>query len=367
MRRFALAAIPGLVAGLLLVGAARASTTELRIAVLLVNWPDDTSQPITTTRVVNEMFVNSGSVAAFYADTSYGQVHVSGDVLGWYTVGSLKSAGCTASAWANDAETQAVASGLDPAGYDVRVFMWRSAGCGWTGYTNGDDVYVNYLQTGIHEPTIAHELGHVIGFGHAGAYICNRDGVQISLPVSRGDSCEVWDYADRYDTMGNSSFYGFNAIHRSMAGWLTDTQTVTVRGTYTLAPLEWSSGIRQLEVIPPRQGNNPPPLHLCLEVRQSYGWDQFDENGIYGNPWATRGVHVHQMASCLTDSQGSFGSGKSFIIDATPDGTPSGGSDLLDFPLPVGRTLVGAGITITTIAIGTDGATVFVDYPKGKH
>ena len=347
---------------------------NIKVGVFLINWSDDQTQTITPELVNTQMFVEERSITAFYLDTTYGQVDLYGDVLGYFTVNPPKSGGCAASVWANDAKQQLAAQGIDPNQYSRRVFMWKSAGCPWSGKAAGADLYIDYLSSsGILKSTIAHEFGHSFGLDHANTWRCfDRNGVQVTWMLDRGDTCQPITYGDRYDTMGNSSFYTFHAMNRTKAGWLPieATQVITTAGTYSLVPLEWNSGIRQLQVHGAKQGKYVPDA-LCLEVRQSYGWDQFNENGQYGNPWATNGIHVRRNGTCLTtDSQGWSGGG-SFMLDATPnspaDGSNPPGTQALDYPLPVGQTLKGEGVNITLLSIGPEGATVKVEYPKGNR
>lgn len=357
-----------LLAGLLSlvpISTATAEEGNVKVGVFLINWSDDTTRVIDPALANDQMFIKERSVAAFYRDTTYGQIQLYGDTLGYFTVNPPKSEGCAAWNWAEDAKQQLAARGVDPNQYNRRIFMWTNAGCPYTGKAAGADIYINYLSSGgIIESVIAHELGHTFGLDHANYIRCtDKLGNQVSIYLNKGDTCVSWEYGDRYDTMGNSSYFGFSAVQRSKVGWLptTDTQRITTAGTYSLVPLEWASGTRQLEVVPPKAGKTQP-WSLCLEVRQSYGWDQFNENGQYGNPWATRGIHIRQHQSCLTsDQQGWFGGGTRLI-----DANPTGDNQLLDTPLPLGQTFIAEGVTIKLLSVGPNGASVEIKYSKGR-
>ena len=52
-----------------------------QLAVVLINFSlDNTSQPFTPTAVANSLFNNPSSVAAYYAEQSYGQTMLTGTV-----------------------------------------------------------------------------------------------------------------------------------------------------------------------------------------------------------------------------------------------------------------------------------------------
>lgn len=347
---------------------ASAATENVSVGVFLLNWLDDTHQDTTVEVAYNNMFTETRSVKAFFEDTSYGKVTLSGDVFGWYTVNYNKADSyCNEFAWRNDTNAQAIAEGHDPASYDVRIYVWDEGGCGYTGKTEGTNIYIGVVGSSLYGSIISHELGHYFGVGHANTYTCqDKYGNQVSLPLNRGDTCTQNTYQDAYDVMGNSSYATMNAIHRTMLGWLPpeNTQIVESAGTYTILPLEWkTSGVQQLEVHQVAKGRDNP-LAFCLEVRQSYGWDQFNETSSYGIPWAVNGIHIHYAPNC---HQGwSFGSNNTFMIDTTPYVNTYPGAARFDFPLPVGQTLSGTGVNIKTLSIGPNGATVQISYPKGN-
>ena len=182
-----------LMAGMLLllpVSNVSAATQNINVGVFLINWSDDTRQVIDPTLVNQQMFIEDRSIAAFYRYTTYGQVELYGDVLGWFTVNPPKSGGCAASLWANDAKQQLAAQGIDPNQYSRKVFMWTNAGCPYSGKAAGADLYINHLSSGgILKSVIAHEFGHSFGLDHANTWRCfDRNGTQVTWMLNRGDT-----------------------------------------------------------------------------------------------------------------------------------------------------------------------------------
>src|SRR5438552_3562995 len=103
-----------------------------KVAVLLVNFSDNASQPYTPDFARAIAFTNADSVAAYYAEDSWTQLTVTGDVYGWYTLPDASSA-CNYSQWATDATAAATAAGVSLTGYTnvVYAFPQVSAG-GWS-------------------------------------------------------------------------------------------------------------------------------------------------------------------------------------------------------------------------------------------
>jgi len=315
------------------------SVTGARLAVILLNWTDDTSQPFTAEQARAAIFTDPRSVAAFYTDTSYGRFALTGDVFGPYTVAYSKDP-CLAGQWAADARARAGVSG-----YDHFMYVWPAGRtqCAWGGIAEGVESFIN---VGLHEPTMAHEFGHNLGLAHAQFTRCT-DVNGISVQVS--GNCVAYEQADLYDDMGRG-WYTFNAPHRASLGWLTSTVTATRSGTFTIAPLEWTtSAAQQVQVVPKKKGKITP-YPYCVEFRQSYGWDAFPAN----NPWITNGVLIHHDF-CMSTAY-------THLMDATPGSHPEdpGGAALDDAPLLVGQTFADPDITMTTLSVSPAGAVIAV-------
>lgn len=331
-----------------------AAQINIHAAVFLVDWSNGTeflpSKDIITTQI-------STNVAAFYDDTSYGKVALTEDTFGWYNVSN--PGGCSIAAWAQEGRDQAMAAGADLSLYNKFIYVFPFSDCGWAGFSSGTSVYVNGVyQSGLSDSLVAHELGHTFGLGHANTRTCKLNGVFVQA----SSICEDFVYQDPYDVMGNSSYTTLDATHRTLAGWLplTNTQAITSTGTYHITPLEFRSNtIQALQIIIPKQGNKTFNQY-CVEIRQSYGWDNFQEASPYGAHWGVDGIMIRQAGNCLTSRE-------TYLMDATPNSIdePSGATRL-DQTLFVGKSFIDpdARITIKTIAIDATGATVQVTFNK---
>ena len=170
--------------------------TPRRVAVILFNFPDLMTQPLTPAQVRERVFTSATSTRAYMQENLYGFVTlqgrdaVEGDVLGWYTITS-PSTPCNDSAWDDEARAAAMAAGADVAGYDHIVYWWpRTSACSYGGKgstgggTNapvptvlgtttairyGRDTWINSDSGGN---VVSHEFGHNFRMSHSGTRTC---------------------------------------------------------------------------------------------------------------------------------------------------------------------------------------------------
>jgi hypothetical protein len=313
-----------------------------RVAIVLLNFSNDRTQPYTPAFAAGVAFANTNSVAAYYAESSHGQLTLSGDVFGWYTIPE-SNANCATTTWATSADAVALGAGVDLSAYDNVVYAFPATTCGWSGLAqmHGRSSWL----TGIGGMTLrvmAHELGHNFGTHHASALSCTEGGTRVSLSTSP-TACISNEYGDPFTVMGSSTSYQHSNYSRGNFGWLgpSDTVTVTAPGDYTLSPIESddvAGGVNTLMI--PRNGDS----FLTLEFRQPLvPFDTFATT----SPVAT-GVSVRITSGYTATIQ-------SQLVDSTPVTTSFG-----DAPLVAGRTLADpvSGISITTLSTSSSGATV---------
>ena len=319
--------------------AVAAATGTRSVAVLLFNFAGDTRTPWTTAAVRNVVFDGAGSVNAYYQDASYGKLSLAGEVFGWLTIDAT-SAGCDWQTWATQARSKAAAAGVPLANdsYTVYAFPYVTS-CGWAGlgYLPGTASWINgYMNLRV----VGHELGHNLGVHHASTLSCTNAG---GAPVPIGSSCSASEYGDPFTIMGSAPTRHHNNWHRAQLGWLTDTQTVSASGIYSLAPAEISGASPKLLRIARGDGT-----YLNLEYRQpSASFDDFASTDA-----AVTGVSVRIApdASTIVQSQ---------LIDASPGTTTFADAPfglLQAFTDPVSR------VTVTTVSVSPGGATVSVQF-----
>jgi chitodextrinase len=318
------------------VSAAAAVSGTRTVAVVMFNFADNpTVQPWTTATVRSVVFDGTGSVNAYYRDTSYGQLSLAGEVFGPFTIGSSNT-GCDWRSWGTQARNAAIASGVPLSGYQHTVYLFPSApGCGWAGlaYMPGSESWIN---NALNLRVVAHELGHNFGTHHASTLACGT----VVLTAS---GCSTSEYGDPFTVMGASATKLHTAYARAEFGHLTDTVTVTTGGSHTLSPVDFTGSTlpRQLR-IPRGDGTS-----LYLEFRQPHlPFDNFSSTDS-----AVNGVLIRLGTGLNTYTQ-------TKLLDAHPGGS------FADAAFGAGERLTDpvSGVTITVVSVSPAGAGLTVQF-----
>ena len=272
-----------------------------KVAVILINFTGDTSQPWTPAQVSDNLFDNAtSSTAAFYTEQSHGKTMLTGTVFGWYTIAApgLDCDSNLGRVCTRGGRRAAVAA------YSNVMYIFPTlpdTQCGWAGLGDmpGSETWINgYVQLRV----MAHELGHNFGVHHANSYNCTVGGTRVA--VAADANCTSTEYGDPFTVMGMGMTRQFPAFHKGELGWLqpTSTYTVTSSGTYTIAASEEDTASTQLLRIP-RTGGAP-----YVDVREPYGtyFDNFLSNSAIVN-----GVSIHWDRDTPYMEQ-------SLLLDATP-------------------------------------------------
>ncbi|MFC5578013.1 Calx-beta domain-containing protein [Lysobacter niabensis] len=319
---------------------------EQSIAVLLVNFSDDTSQPKTIAEAQTLVF---GDTSNHYLESSFGQTWFKGQTFGWYTI-AMSKATCDANQLASLADAQATQAGVNLAAYQRRVYMFPANSCQWAGLgtlggTNSQ-AWVNGTMT---MQVVGHELGHNYGLDHAHSLDCDT-GVY-------GQNCTRYSYGDAADLMGNNRTGQFNPFQKERLGWLNDgisppITTVATSGRYSIEPYSASTVGPKALKIPRGTDNNGKKLWFYLEYRQPIGGDSVLANT--GN--LTQGVMVR------TATEGD--SLSSYQLDMSPGSSTQPFSEMADGALAVGQSHYDgdSGVTLTLASTSSTGADIDVQF-----
>lgn len=344
-------------AGVLLAGAAcshvAAQTTpppsettgERKTAVVLVNFTDDASQPITAAAASSRVF---GEASDFYWENSYQKTFLSGDTFGW-TTAPMTKAECRFSRIVEAGNQAMLVAGKNPADYKHFIYFYPAAsGCpnvatSQTDPTGEMRVFLNGTPT-FAAGTIVHEMAHTFGLLHSNALNCDR------TPI--GDTCTVSNYGDPSDVMGGDGH--FNAFHKERLGWLGTSEmppiaTATQTGRYVIDRYETmgtrAKAVKVFQGVDPATGGG---IWYYVEYRQAIGFDA----GLATKGNLATGVQIRKVLAGA--------SSYSYFLDMTPNSRATG--DYYDGALDVGRTFVddAAGVRITLVAADGQSATIDV-------
>jgi uncharacterized protein (TIGR03382 family) len=336
---------------------ARIAAGPRSLAVILFNFADDTSEPVSADEIRRVVFTGSDSASALHEEQSHGAVSfvgrhdTAGDVFGWYTI-AARRAPCEVDLWRDQAIARAKAAGFDIDAYQhvMLVFPeYYQPGCEFGGLAEvgGRTTWIHHSQVAH---AAAHELGHNLGLHHAQAYECrDASGTRVAI----GGSCKRVEYGDPFDVMGSAP-HQVNGIYKARLGY-GEVESITAPGVYRLAPAQSDGGTRLIRVY--RDTLDGEARYFYLETRRSQpGFDDFfclDE--------VVNGVTVRLARDLASEVP-------SALIDTSPE-TES----FRDAPLGVGETFTDAksGISIRTLSIDDSGASVAISFdgelPAADH
>jgi hypothetical protein len=217
VRRAPLLAVIALVAAIVLPSAGAAPKANERVLIVLSSTG---SKPFTVADVQRAF----AQAAAFVQRSSFGQVHLHGEITPWLTAVGRPS--CGASAGTADSifapsRRAAEDAGFDATRYDTVIYALPDAHCGFYGATFGHQVMLT------REPTLElllHELGHTFGLSHAMGADCTD--------LLR---CGLEDTGDTFSPMGSGSL-DYSAYEKSLLGWVPPQPHVTAPKRYVLVP-----------------------------------------------------------------------------------------------------------------------------------
>lgn len=320
---------------------------DTKIAVIMVTFSDNPAKPIaddksgpwTKQYLDGVLFTNADSMAAYYARESEGAMTVSGDVYdnnsSWYTVTRPTADGssCSWNTFFPDVLTAADAD-IDFSRYNsIMIFTPRydcdSGGLATT-VANVPDTGGKRYHAAVLNGTLNtyphHELGHMIGFGHANSWQCDPPGVLT------GTNCRTEEYGDRYGIMGASSrMVLLPAPLKEYLGWLQPSEitTASADGDYTINMYEQTGTEPKVLKIPQaRDAAGNVTSWYYLEYRQPVGYDNVVNTPTIQELGVPNGVLVRLGPVTAKDMT-------TTLLDMTPGQKPSG-LDIFKPALPTG-------------------------------
>lgn len=340
------------------------ASTNKTLAVILFKFQNALSEPFTADQVRQRVFTAPDSLASYYREASNNVLTISpkinpnGDVFGWYTI-PYDNTNCDYIGWFNAARNALKSTGTDPYSYDRLIYSFVvSSPCyqaqGATiGTSGGSEVYVianDWIDGGFRTQTATHEIGHTLGAGHAGSYICINSSGQ---PVPISENCTTLNYGDPFDVMG-SGFRHMNNFMKGRVHWYdqSNTQTVLSNGTYTVEVQERpTSGVKALRIPKDFGPGGAVSAYYYIEYRQPYGtFDNFSSTDPVVN-----GVSIRIADPYLG------GVSNSKLLDMTPE-TPS---SFWNSALFTDQTFTDPvrGISVRTVSLEPTSATVQITVP----
>ncbi len=332
-----------------------------RIAIILYNFRNIRTQPITPELIRDYYFKHRSSPFEYYQMVSLGQLHLEGDVLGWYTIDSDYS--CDIYRHSQEAHLAAERAGVNLNNYDYVFYLSIGFGpnpsdpsgtlvCSTASASiGGNQVFIQGFTDRIYGydfRTPIHEFAHSLGVHHASNYRCED---YLGQPIPISGNCHVTDeYGDPFTVMGKRPSINFlHNVHRMHLGWLreNEVEAVTQSGSYDLFPVGKNSSSPTVLKITPNSDEA-----YYLEYRQpTESFDLFDPKSPVVN-----GVSIRMVKTPDPDF-------KTYLLDSTPET-----NSLVDAPFLKGSSLndVANGIKIKVVDIRPDKAIVKISVSDPK-
>ncbi len=342
--------------------------------VLLLNFQDDTREPITRAEIEDMIFSTTidDSVNIRLDELSYGKAWLIGDVTDWITL-PINAADCSSYIGVRSSSLQNtidfVDSLIDFSLYQRIIVVSTKGDCGGGAVGTQFGISIDtdegsrivsvvwVIPVATRPVTLIHELGHNFGFTHQDSLECGDTIVGDFV-----DGCEHIDRGDYYDLMAKGFQGHFSAGNKARLGWLEPHNIAELGiGLHEVAlhPLELPSNQIQTIKLPVRynlRAHSEGDFYF-IEYRRPIGLDaRFEE---LKDP--AKGVLVH-----LQEKQSIWGTQ---LLDMTPHITTESLSlleDIAESYLVMGETFHDArhGFSITFDRVEDGAAIIQVNIPR---
>lgn len=299
-----------------------------KLAVILVNFQNDTNQTITPAYAKQKIFLDPasspGAVNGYFKEVSInkfkfaGVLDPNGDVFGWYTLPITNTQITSFNQIAALSDQEATIDGFIRTNYSTIMYIFpHTTAFPADAYYVGNGLGIFMNDGGTNPEHMIHELGHSLYLSHAHSLICKDSN---GNPSTLSKICTPDEYGDPFDVMGNAWRHRhFNNYYKSSRGFLPSSVIGNIQSTglYTLYPsnIPFTSSVsfRGLEIPIESYGNTTSSYYL--EYRKPYGiFDDF----LSTDP-VVNGISI-RLKKYTVNTFGSqvFTSRDSYIIDSNP-------------------------------------------------
>ena len=266
-----------------------AGTRSITIKLIPVRFQGDPRLPTDPATALARLTSDANSVRNYYLEQSNSRISITAQALPTVTI-PYGAPGCNIDEWTPNANAAAGINTL-PAGTMLMYYWPALDDCAWLGLAELDGPHA-WINDGFERITVAHEIGHLLGAGHARSKVCT-DGT--SAVAFSANCSQQREYGDPFDVMGGDPTGSLNhmtASHKLDIGAfdVADIQEATATGRFAIAPIEAAPSATPRALFIGRT----PSDNFVIESRRALT-TQFD--AFAPSDPVVNGVLVHEVAA----------------------------------------------------------------------